>query len=167
MISFGKAVIPTPLGFMVAISDEKALYFLEFADRPALQYGIEDLLKKTGATLFTKPPELLHSLERELDLYFSGTLTHFKTPLAPLGTPFQMKVWKELQKIPLGETRSYLDVARAIGQERAVRAVGRANGANRLALLIPCHRVIKADKMLGGYADGQERKKWLLNHEKQ
>ena len=159
-------IISTPLGPMVAIGNEKALYLLEFANQRGLQCAIEDLLKQTKRNLVTESTKLLHTLKEELDAYFSHALTHFTTPLAPFGTPFQMKVWKQLQNIPFGETRSYLDIARAIEQEKALRAVGRANGANRLALLIPCHRVIKADNKLGGYAGGCERKEWLLSHEK-
>src|SRR3990167_8431232 len=89
----------------------------------------------------------------------------FKTPLHLLGTPFQKRVWAALQRIPLGQTQSYLDVAKTIQHPKAVRAVARANGANSLALIIPCHRVICSSGELGGYGGGVSRKKWLLQHE--
>ena len=103
----------------------------------------------------------------EVDEYFALERTEFTVPLAPEGTPFQHEVWKALRAIPFGETRSYLDVANAIGKPKAVRAVGAANGRNPLGIIVPCHRVIGADGSLTGYAGGMERKKFLLDLERQ
>jgi methylated-DNA-[protein]-cysteine S-methyltransferase len=102
-----------------------------------------------------------------LDEYFKGKRQNFSLELQLEGTDFQKKVWEQLQKIPYGETASYKDVAVAIGNEKAVRAVGGANGMNNIAIIIPCHRVIGADGNLVGFGGGLWRKVWLLNHEKQ
>ncbi len=145
--------IKTPLGAMRATSDERALYALEFIEDGALFSHV------------SKKPAPIVSIEEELRRYFQGELECFQTPLAFQGSPFQKAVWKELKKIPFGETRSYADIARAIENPLAVRAVGSANGANRLAIVIPCHRVINANGALGGYASGLARKQWLLTLE--
>ena len=108
---------------------------------------------------------LLREACRQLDAYFAGRLHCFSLPLAPRGTPFQLQVWQALQQIPWSERCSYGDIATAIGNPNAVRAVGAANGRNPIAIIIPCHRVIGADGRLTGYAGGLERKRWLLNHE--
>ena len=100
-------------------------------------------------------------------LYFDGKLTEFKTPLFFLGSPFQQQVWETLQKIPSGETRSYLEIAKAIEKPLACRAVARANGANQLAIVVPCHRVINTNGDWGGYGGGLARKKWLKKKKKQ
>ncbi|MGB6976230.1 MAG: trifunctional transcriptional activator/DNA repair protein Ada/methylated-DNA--[protein]-cysteine S-methyltransferase [Gammaproteobacteria bacterium] len=160
------AWLDTPLGPMIAISDEEALYLLEFVDRRGLEREIEHLRKKTKTAIipgYTKP---IHFIEKELNLYFSGKLKEFKTPLLLLGSSFQKSVWEELKKIPYGETRSYLDIAKAVGNHLAFRAVARANGMNQFAIVIPCHRVINSDGKLGGYGGGIQRKQWLINHEK-
>ena len=102
---------------------------------------------------------------RQLDGYFAGELEAFDLPLAPGGTPFQLRVWDELRRIPFGETVSYLQLARRLGDARLARAVGLANGRNPLSIVIPCHRVIGADGSLVGYGGGLERKRWLLEHE--
>jgi methylated-DNA-[protein]-cysteine S-methyltransferase len=103
---------------------------------------------------------------RELAAYFNGTPTDFATlTLDPRGTPFQLQVWQELRRIPRGQTISYKELARRVGNPKASRAVGQANGLNPLPLIIPCHRVINADGSLGGYSSGLDRKEWLLKHE--
>jgi methylated-DNA-[protein]-cysteine S-methyltransferase len=109
---------------------------------------------------------LLDRAIEEVDEYFAGKRTEFSIPLAPEGTPFQHDVWNALKAIPFGETRSYMDVAAAIGKPKAVRAVGAANGKNPLGIIVPCHRVIGADGSLTGYAGGMERKKFLLDLER-
>jgi AraC family transcriptional regulator of adaptative response/methylated-DNA-[protein]-cysteine methyltransferase len=106
--------------------------------------------------------EIIENLRSEIDRYFSGRLKRFSVPLEYPGTEFQVRVWKALLAIPHGETRSYEDVARAIGNPGAVRAVGHANGLNRIAILIPCHRVVNKSGELGGYGGGLWRKKRLL-----
>lgn len=158
--------IDTMLGPMLAIADEHALYLLEFVDRRGLEREVERMRQKTRASIIPGSSEPLLSIEHELKSYFEGRLKSFKTPLSFLGSPFQIEVWNELQKIPPGETRSYSDIALAIKRPTAFRAVAQANGANQLAIIIPCHRVINANGELGGYGGGVARKNWLLNHEK-
>lgn len=159
--------LDTPLGPMIAISDEKALYLLEFVDRRGLEREVEKLRKKIKSAIIPGHTPLISSIKNELKKYFDGQLTEFKTPLFLLGSPFQKRVWEELKKIPFGETRSYFEIATNIGQPTAFRAVANANGANQFAIIIPCHRVINANGELGGYGGGLSRKKWLINHEKQ
>lgn len=108
---------------------------------------------------------LLAEAARQLEAYFDGRLRHFDLPLDPAGTPFERTVWDLLRAIPFGRTRSYADLARDLGRPGAARAVGRANAANPIGIIIPCHRVIRADGALCGYAAGVERKDWLLRHE--
>lgn len=158
--------IDTILGPMVAMSSESALYLLEFVDRRGIEREIERLKQKTKAVIVPGKTEPIISIEQELVDYFDGKLKHFITPVVLLGSTFQQKVWDELKKIPSGETRSYLDIAKSIRQPNACRAVARANGANQLAIMIPCHRVINENGQLGGYAGGIARKEWLLNLEK-
>jgi methylated-DNA-[protein]-cysteine S-methyltransferase len=102
---------------------------------------------------------------RQLQAYFAGERREFDLPLAPYGSDFQRRVWSALLEIPYGETISYLELARRLGDPRAVRAVGSANGRNPISIIIPCHRVIGADGSLVGYGGGLERKRWLLRHE--
>ena len=104
-------------------------------------------------------------IEAELEAYFKGELSEFKTPLSPSGTAFQNQTWAALQRIPYGETRSYSELADMIGNAKAVRAVASANANNGLALIIPCHRVIGRDGGLGGYAGGLDRKRALIDLE--
>ena len=108
---------------------------------------------------------LLQACVKQLAEYFSGKRKVFSVPLAPAGTAFQQQVWQALLNVPYGQTVSYLDIARAIGNERAVRAVGSANGQNPIAIIIPCHRVIGSNGKLIGYGGGLWRKAWLLEHE--
>lgn len=159
--------LDTRLGPMVAIADEEALYLLEFVDRRGLEREIERLRQKRKSAIIPGMTDPIRSIEQELAQYFDGKLTEFKTPLFLLGSPFQKNVWNQLIKIPQGETRSYSDIAAAIGNPNAFRAVAQANGANQLAIVIPCHRVINANGDLGGYGGGITRKHWLLNHESQ
>lgn len=160
------AWIDTKLGPMIAIANDNALYLLEFVDRRGLEREVERLRIKTNSAIIpgTTPP--IESIEQELKLYFDGKLKQFKTPIYLLGSPFQKRVWEELARIPYGETRSYTDMAKAIGNPAAIRAAATANGANSLALVIPCHRVINSNGELGGYAGGLVRKKWIIEHEK-
>ncbi|MEW9699528.1 bifunctional transcriptional activator/DNA repair enzyme AdaA [Paenibacillus sp. SI8] len=159
--------IDTRLGPMIAIGDEHALHLLEFVDRRGLEREVELLRQRTRSAIIPGITEPIRSVEKELTQYFEGTLTTFKTPVFLLGSPFQKSVWEQLMKIPPGETRSYLDIAHSLGKPTAFRAVAQANGANQLAILIPCHRVINSNGDLGGYGGGLSRKNWLLTHEKQ
>lgn len=111
-------------------------------------------------------PECMAECLQQLDEYFKGKRRKFNVPLLLKGTEFQKAVWRQLQKIPYGQTASYGDVARAVGSPRAFRAVGNANNKNPIPLIIPCHRVIGSDGRLVGFGNGIWRKKWLLEHEK-
>lgn len=163
---FKLSYVDTVLGPMVAIADEKNLYLLEFADRRGLEKEIERLRIKQKAAIIPGCTEPINMVKQELDLYFSGKLKIFTTPLFLMGSDFQKEVWHALQQIPYGETRSYKDQAALIKNEKAFRAVANANGSNQLAIVIPCHRIINHNGDLGGYAGGKIRKEWLLNHEK-
>jgi AraC family transcriptional regulator of adaptative response/methylated-DNA-[protein]-cysteine methyltransferase len=160
------AWLDTKLGPMIAIADEKSLYLLEFVDRRGLEREVERLRQRTKAAIIPGRSEPIQSIERELNQYFAGELQEFKTPCCPLGSPFQKRVWEELNKIPYGQTRSYAEIALAIEHPSAFRAVANANGANQFAIVIPCHRVINSNGDLGGYGGGIPRKKWLLEHER-
>lgn len=156
--------IETPLGPLLAITHETGVRLLEFYDRPGLKRELDRLAEVAEIT----PGQTEHSanLRRELDAYFAGERAQFETPLVIGGSDFQRRVWTQLQRIEPGETWSYADLAVAIGSPNSVRAVAGANGANQLALLIPCHRVIASGGGLGGYAGGVTRKQWLLEHER-
>lgn len=158
--------LDTRLGPMIAIADEEALYLLEFVDRRGLEREIERLRKKTKSVIIPGSSQPIRSIERELLDYFEGRLTEFRTPLKLLGSPFQIKVWERLRQISPGQTTSYAEMATAIGKPSAYRAVAQANGANQLAIVIPCHRVISSNGDLAGYGGGLSRKRWLLDHEK-
>ena len=157
--------IDTPLGAMVAVSDKTSLHLLEFADRKALGAELQKLSKQVKGDIGFGRCEPTDQIEAELSDFFEGTLGHFKTPLALHGTPFSRDVWRALREIPIGETRSYSDIARAINNPTAVRAVARANGANQISIVIPCHRVIGADGSLTGYGGGLWRKQKLIELE--
>lgn len=158
--------LDTQLGPMVAIADENELYLLEFVDRRGLEREVERLRTRMKAAIVPGQTIPNQSIERELAQYFEGTLTEFKTPVHLIGSPFQQSVWEQLRQIPPGGTRSYAEIARTLGKPTAYRAVAQANGANQLAIIIPCHRVINVSGGLSGYGGGVARKEWLLNHEK-
>ncbi len=158
--------LDTKLGSMIAIADETGLYLLEFVDRRGLEREVERLRLRTKAAIIPGVTAPITSITLELESYFDGKLTDFKTPLHLLGSPFQRLVWEELMRIPYGQTRSYMAQAEAIGKTTAYRAVANANGANQLAIVIPCHRIINSNGYLGGYAGGITRKQWLIDHEK-
>ncbi len=160
------AYIDTPLGSMLAISDEEALYLLEFADRGSLERQVDSLKTKTKAIITAGQLEPIKLIKSELQRYFDGSLKEFTTPLQLLGSTFQEIVWEELMRIPYGQMRSYSEQAKAIGKQKAYRAVANANGANKLAIIIPCHRIINSNGDLGGYGGGVNRKKWLIDFEK-
>lgn len=157
--------LDSPLGPMLAIADKKKLYLLEFVERRGLEKEIERLRLRLKAAIVPGMTEPLCSIEQELKAYFEGRCTKFMTPLFLLGSPFQQKVWNELLKIPYGRTRSYAAQAASMGEPKATRAVANANGANQLAIVIPCHRIISSNGTLGGYGGGIVRKEWLLQHE--
>lgn len=157
--------IPSPLGPMVAGATENGVCLLEFADRRMLPTQIRRLHERFDCVFVQGENDVLADLRAELEPYFSGELSEFTVPLEVPGTPFQESVWSELRRIPHGRTISYGDLARRIGKPTAVRAVARANGDNRIAILIPCHRVVGSDGKLTGYGGGLWRKRRLLDLE--
>ena len=156
----------TPLGPMTACATEKGIYLLEFSDRKNLNDELEYLKKTLHAKIIFGQNQYLDMLKEQIDEYFSGTRKIFDLPLHTPGTDFQNLVWKKLIDIPYGEHRSYKDQALAINKPKAVRAVGKANGSNRIAIIIPCHRIIGESGKLTGYAGGLWRKQWLLDFER-
>ena len=138
---------------------DRGLAALEFAGDGSVSMLSDDALPNQ-----LKP--LIEAVRRELSAYFAGVPTDFAAlTLDPRGTPFQLRVWQELRRIPWGQTISYGELAHRVGNPKASRAVGQANGRNPIPLIIPCHRVIAADGSLGGYSSGLDRKRWLLRHE--
>ncbi|MDO4229916.1 MAG: methylated-DNA--[protein]-cysteine S-methyltransferase [Capnocytophaga sp.] len=157
--------IETPLGTMIACATEQGLCLLEFSDRKMLETELKSIAKRLNAVIIQGENPIFEILERELSEYFNKKRTEFSVPLHLLGTDFQVKVWKILQQIPYGETRSYKEQALALGSPESVRAVANANGMNSISILVPCHRVIGSDGGLTGYGGGLWRKKYLLDLE--
>ncbi len=157
--------ILTPLGPMVAGATDEGLCLLEFADRRMLQTQLKRLRSRLACTVTPGTNIHLDMIESQLGEYFRGSRKRFTVKLVTPGTDFQRKVWVGLGKIPYGQTLSYEELAERIGRPGAMRAVGRANGDNRLGIVIPCHRVIGADGRLTGYGGGLWRKQYLLDLE--
>src|SRR5258708_6404172 len=154
---------------MLAIASDAGLELLEFVDRRALETELRELRKTLRSGQVAVVPgdhPILQRTAAQLGEYFAGGRHDFDLPLAQHGSVFQMSVWRALCEIPYGETRSYSDMARRVGSPAAVRAIGRVNGQNRIAIVVPCHRVIRADGSLCGYGGGRWRKQWLLDHER-
>jgi methylated-DNA-[protein]-cysteine S-methyltransferase len=148
----------SPLGLLTLVGNGKALTAIRIAEKPVadktqLEAGAKDAV--------------LSKAKQQLERYFAGKLSKFDVPMEPQGTPFQKRVWKALSKIPFGKTASYKDVAVMIGNPKACRAVGTANGRNPLCIVVPCHRVISNDGSLGGYTGGLSKKRYLLSLEAQ
>ena len=158
--------IETPLGAMIAVADDEGLRLLEFIDRRATERELSTLRKRLRTNVVPGEHRHLTATRQQLDNYFSGKQLEFDIPMAPVGSDFQLRAWKILRSIPVGETRSYSWMAERLGDRNARRAVGRANGTNMICIVIPCHRVIRADGTLCGYGGGLWRKKWLLDHER-
>jgi AraC family transcriptional regulator of adaptative response/methylated-DNA-[protein]-cysteine methyltransferase len=165
--------IETPLGPMLAIAGDAGLELLEFVDRRALETELRELRASTRfarsaqvAAIVPGDHPILKQTADQLGEYFAGTRREFDLPLNQRGSAFQLAAWRALREIPYGETRSYTDMARRVGSPGAVRAIGRVNGQNQIAIVVPCHRVIRADGSLCGYGGGRWRKQWLLDHEK-
>lgn len=159
--------IGTPLGDMIAISSATHLHLLEFIERRGLPAEIARLRRRAKGALGIGSFPPTERIRTELGDYFAGRSADFATPVALDGSAFTRAVWAELRRIPAGESVSYAEIARRIGAPSAIRAVARANGANQLALIIPCHRVIGADGALTGYGGGLWRKQRLLEIEAQ
>lgn len=149
-------------GRMIVVADERALYLIEFVDRVKLPRQFERLRRIHGRAIVPGQTAVTQTIRREMEEYFAGVRRNFSVVIETAGTEFQSGVWDQLRTIPYGETWSYADLAVAIGNDKAVRAVASANGANGLAIVIPCHRVIASDGGLGGYAGGIDRKARLL-----
>jgi AraC family transcriptional regulator, regulatory protein of adaptative response / methylated-DNA-[protein]-cysteine methyltransferase len=157
--------IESPLGTMFACAVEQGICLLEFSDRKMLETEFKSLSKQLNATIVQGDNPHFNILAKELREYFGGSRKEFSVPLFLSGTDFQKAAWESLQRIPYGTTRSYQQQAVDIKRPGAVRAVANANGMNRIAIIIPCHRVIGSDGQLTGYGGGLWRKKWLLDFE--
>lgn len=155
----------TPLGPMIYGVTDDAVCLVEFASRRMLEKQIESVRRKFSAAVVPGTTDVLDSLRAQMLEYFAGTRTRFDLPLAAPGSAFQERVWRELRAIPYGETLSYEALASRVGIPGAVRAVGTANGANRIAIVIPCHRVVRKNGETGGYGGGRWRKVALLDLE--
>jgi len=158
--------VESPLGPLVLGSSRRGICLLEFTDRRMLEAQFETVRKRFQCAVSPGTSDYNEQLKKELSEYFEGTRKSFDVPVYAPGTPFEEKVWRALQTIPYGETWSYFDLAGNIGVSAAVRAVGRANGKNRIAIVIPCHRVVNKDGKLGGYGGGLWRKQYLLDLER-
>ncbi len=158
--------ILTPLGEMIACAVDQGICLLEFTDRKNIEKQLKALSKVLKTEIVEKEHPHFIQLEEELKEYFEGKRSHFEVPLFTTGTAFQEKVWKLLRDIPMGEIRTYKQQSEILGNPKAIRAVGTANGINKIAILIPCHRVIGSNGELVGYAGGIWRKQKLLELEK-
>lgn len=158
--------ITTPLGPMLVGTTNEALCLLEFIDRRMLETQLQRLQKYYNSTFVPGSNDITELVVEEIGQYFDGKRKEFTVPLDIPGSEFQQKVWKQLRDIPYGKTRSYKEQAQAIGNLKAIRAVATANGDNRIAIIIPCHRVIGSDGSLTGYGGGLWRKRYLLNLER-
>ncbi len=159
MITIFYKRIKTPLGNLIIGANDDGCHFIHFGS------SIDSLCKKLGSAIESGENHYFNLIEKELYQYFEGTLKKFTLKLVLKGTPFQLDVWHALQKIPFGQTASYKDIATMIGRPKAVRAIGMANHANNIPIIIPCHRVIYHDGTLGGFGGGLDNKRFLLNLE--
>ncbi|MDF2532733.1 MAG: methylated-DNA--[protein]-cysteine S-methyltransferase [Clostridia bacterium] len=148
-----KAYYHSPIGIVEMVSDENSIIALSF---------VEEAIENNEQTV----PKVLQTALEQMDEYFQGKRKVFNLELKAEGTEFQQKVWRSLVEVPYGETACYGDIAKAVGNNKGSRAVGGANNKNKIAIIIPCHRIIGADGSLTGYAGGLWRKEWLLKHEK-
>lgn len=150
-------VYHSPIGPMKIIADDQSIEEIQFIDEPA------DIFNQGGEN--QESNAVIHQCIDEFIEYFSGKRRSFTVPVNQVGTDFQQRVWKELYEIPFGRTISYADLAKKLGDPKCIRAAAAANGKNKIAIIIPCHRVIGTDQSLVGYAWGKQRKRWLLQHE--
>ena len=158
---------PTPLGPMTALLSGRGLCLLEFADgTKGLELERAQVEQARGGPPQPGASALGAQLGEQIAAYFAGRSRSFDIPLDPVGTPFQLEVWRALLEIPYGQTRSYAEQARRIGRPTALRAVAAANGRNKISIVVPCHRVIGSDGSLTGYGGGLARKRWLLELER-
>jgi AraC family transcriptional regulator of adaptative response/methylated-DNA-[protein]-cysteine methyltransferase len=155
----------TPIGMMIVGSTDKGCCLLEFHDRGGVEKIRLAIEKRYRKNVVAGRYSTNDIVIEQMSEYFAGTRTEFDLPLDIVGTPFEKSVWQELLATAFGKTRSYGEVAAAVSNPQASRAVGRANGANRISIIVPCHRIIEANGNLRGYGGGLWRKRWLLDHE--
>jgi AraC family transcriptional regulator of adaptative response/methylated-DNA-[protein]-cysteine methyltransferase len=160
------AELESPLGPLVAGATAEGVCLLEFTDRGRRATQLQTVARRFGAAVVPGSSPHLDQLRSELEEYFAGRRRAFSVPLTVAGTEFEERVWGELKRIPYGETRSYEDLALALRRPGAQRAVGTANGRNRISIVIPCHRVVNKNGQLGGYGGGLWRKQALLDLER-
>jgi len=158
--------LTTPLGPMLIGATDEGVVLLEFVDRRQLAAQIRRIGQRLGGVFVPDASPVADRVTSQVTGYFDGTQRSFELPLQPLGSDFEREVWDALLEIPYGETRSYAEIAVQVGLPAAVRAVGRANGMNALAIVIPCHRVVGSDGRLVGYGGGLWRKERLLELER-
>jgi AraC family transcriptional regulator of adaptative response/methylated-DNA-[protein]-cysteine methyltransferase len=158
-------IIQSPVGELIAGTTESGCCLFEFGDRGGIERIRARMMKRYRLEMKEGTNSLLSEIEKQSSEYFNGKRREFELPIDQKGTAFEKRVWEALMGIPYGETRSYGEIAAQLGKPGAARAVGRANGMNYLAVIIPCHRVIEANGALRGYGGGLWRKRWLLEHE--
>jgi AraC family transcriptional regulator, regulatory protein of adaptative response / methylated-DNA-[protein]-cysteine methyltransferase len=159
------APVDTPLGPMLAVAGDRGLEVLDFMDRRPLEDTRRELETRFDAPIVPGDHPILRRTAAQLAEYFAGRRRAFDLPVNLRGSEFQVAAWRALLEIPYGETRSYAAMARHVGSPKAVRAIGLVNSQNRIAIVVPCHRVIRSDGALSGYGGGKWRKQWLLEHE--
>lgn len=167
MLRLTRSIVATPLGDLQAVASERGLCALEFTT-PKRRDKLGDRMRRwfPPFEFVDAPSPTIERTRRWLDDYFAGTSAEVNgLPLDMRGAPFELKVWEALLEIPAGETTSYGAIAKKLGSPGASRAVGAANGANPIPIIVPCHRVIGSNGSLTGYGGGLQRKTWLLNHE--
>lgn len=157
--------ITTPLGDMLALFSQHGLCLLEFTDYARLPVAVHAVEQALGSTAIAQTTDPSRRLQHELDEYFARRRNRFTIPLDLIGTPFQKTIWQALLAVPYGTTRSYREQARQCGKPTAIRAVAAANGSNKIAIIVPCHRIIGSNGSLTGYAGGLARKQALLTLE--
>jgi AraC family transcriptional regulator of adaptative response/methylated-DNA-[protein]-cysteine methyltransferase len=159
--------LTTPLGPMFICATDEGVCLLEFVDRKMLETEFKDLQKLLNAEIIAGENQYIKKAKIEIAEYFRGKRKNFDVKIQTLGTDFQVSVWECLKSIPYGETSTYQQQAQRINKPKAIRAVASANGFNRISIIVPCHRVIGKDGKLAGYGGGIERKRWLINHERE
>ncbi len=148
-------IYTSPIGRIKIVADSDCIHALNFIEDAELASNTED----------KESPAVIHQCIDELIDYFNGNRIQFTVPIHQTGTDFQQKVWKELYEVPFAKTMSYAELAKKLGDHKVIRAAASANGKNKIAIIVPCHRIIGSDRNLTGYAWGLARKKWLLQHE--
>jgi len=159
------SIIATPIGNMTALASETGIIMLLFEEE-AYVY-LEEVRRQKNSNICESENNLILRLKLQLDNYFEGSLKYFDLPTDHQGTPFQEQVWDIVQQIPYGATSTYKDISLKLGNIRAIRAVASANARNNILLLIPCHRITGSGNKLTGYRGGVEKKRWLIEHERE